>query len=87
MLIRSLMVALTCLFVPALAAAQAQIPDKGMTAVGGDVGVFIATEEGVGRGPTFAGFVEYCLSPRVALRGIVGRASAGFDDADDTTSG
>jgi hypothetical protein len=85
MLIRSMVLGFACLFLPALSGAQTQVPDEGMGAFGGEVGIYIPPDDDLDTGPTFGGFLEYYLTPRVGIRGLVGTAGNGVNDVDDVS--
>ena len=68
MLIRTLVLGLTCFVLPAIATAQTRVPDEGMGAFGGDVGLFIPPDDDLDAGATFAGFLVLSDAPRGRAR-------------------
>jgi len=67
---------LSCLF---LLPASAQTPDKGSTALGGDIGVFFP-DEAFEKTFTYDFFGEYYVTPRARIRGMFSWASPGFEN-------
>ncbi len=63
--------------VPASAAAQAAVPDTGMTAVGFTVGASLPSDEALDNGVDFGAQVERYLTPRESVRGKI--SGAWFD--------
>jgi hypothetical protein len=56
------------LAVPSVAVAQRRVPATDSAAVGGDVGVFLPSDDALTTGPTLEGFYEYYLTPRNSIR-------------------
>jgi hypothetical protein len=48
--------------------AQRRVPDTEMWAVGGDLGVFLPTEDGLDNALELQAFAEYYFTPRASLR-------------------
>jgi hypothetical protein len=68
---------LTCglavlLGVPSIALAQARMPHKGASALGGEVGIFLPKEDVLTTGPVLEGFYEHYLTARDSIRVGVG---------------
>jgi opacity protein-like surface antigen len=77
------LLSMTLLFkVAPQAAAQPYVPDRGMGAIGGDVGFFFPSEI-FDTGPTLAGFLEYYLSRRASLRTTFGWSDPEFEFGDE----
>jgi opacity protein-like surface antigen len=57
---------------PAVATAQARMPHKDASAIGGEVGIFLPKEDVLTKGPVLEGFYEYYLTARDSLRVGVG---------------
>lgn len=62
--------------------ARAQTPNTGMVAVGANVGAFLPDDQ-FEAAIAIDGMVEYYLTPRIGVRGLLGWASPGFDGRDD----
>jgi opacity protein-like surface antigen len=67
------------LLVPLPAAAQGRIPAEDSGAIGGDLGLFLPAQEGLGSGLALEGFYEYYLTPRTSIRTGLGWAEPDFD--------
>ena len=76
-LIRLVVLALTscALAVPT----AAQVPDTGLIGVGGNFGVFFP-DETQEKAVTFDGQVDWYLTPRISVRGLLGWTSPGFEN-------
>jgi hypothetical protein len=64
---------------PSVAVAQRRLPAAASGAVGGDLGVFIAREAGLGSGLSLDGFYEYYFTPRTSVRLGLGWANPSYD--------
>jgi hypothetical protein len=62
------LIALAISLLPAVAAAQGRTPRTDSAAVGGDVGVFLPTDDELEPALSLDGFYEYYWSPRTSLR-------------------
>ena len=60
------------LAVPAPASAQARMPHRDASAIGGEVGIFFPKEDALTTGPVLEGFYEYYFTGRESLRVGVG---------------
>jgi hypothetical protein len=58
--------------VPSIALAQARMPHKGASALGGEVGIFLPKEDVLTTGPVLEGFYEHYLTARDSIRVGVG---------------
>jgi opacity protein-like surface antigen len=67
---------------PGAASAQ-RVPTTDSGAIGGEVGLYVPTEEGLDPGPTLEGFYEYYFAPRGSIRVGVGWSRLGFENRDD----
>src|SRR5512139_3676993 len=56
------------LALPSVALAQRRVPATDSGAIGGDVGIFLPSDDALDTGPTLEGFYEYYLSPRLSIR-------------------
>lgn len=82
-LVRRLVLCALCLtLLPAAVAAQ-PVPDEGQVAVGGEIGVFIPSDDFIEPGLTGGGLIEFYVSPRVGIRGTVMAIRNGYDREDD----
>lgn len=72
------MLAGVSLLLPSSALAQ-RMPTTGTGAVGGDVGVFLPAQDGMGSSLALDGFFEYYLTPRTSVRTGLGWANPDFD--------
>jgi hypothetical protein len=72
-------IAFAILLFPAAAAAQPRVPAAGSSAVGGDVGLFVARADNLGSGPAVEGFFENYLDARTSVRIGIGWANPSFD--------
>jgi Outer membrane protein beta-barrel domain len=61
-----------CVGIPAPAAAQARMPHRGASAIGGEVGAFFPKDDALTTGLVLEGFYEYYLTARESLRVGVG---------------
>jgi hypothetical protein len=66
--IRHFIVIGVLLALPSAALAQRRVPATGSAAIGGDVGIFLPSDDSLDAGPTLEGFYEYYLSPRLSIR-------------------
>lgn len=57
---------------PVGAEAQARMPHKGASAIGGEVGLFLPKDDALTTGPALEGFYEYYLTARESVRVGVG---------------
>lgn len=62
---------LFCLTLIPTAAAAQPVPDEGQVALGGEIGVFLPTDEQLEPGLVGGGLIEFYVSPRVGIRGSV----------------
>jgi Outer membrane protein beta-barrel domain len=76
-------IALVLLTLPAAADAQGRrsrrAPHEGSAAIGGDIGVFLPSEDALESGLSLEGFYEYYLTPRASVRVGLGWANPDFD--------
>jgi opacity protein-like surface antigen len=68
--------------VPAAARAQ-QVPHAGQVAAGGEIGVYVPTDEPLSPGYTWGGLIEFYATPRIGIRGTVMTMSNEYDGRDD----
>ena len=61
-----------------------RVPHTDSGAVGGDVGFYFPTEEGLDAGPMLEGFYEYYFTPRGSIRIGLGWARPDFENSDDS---
>lgn len=61
------------------APASAQVPDTGMIAVGGDLGVLFP-DDALEKTLTLDAYGEYFVTPRISVRGLLGWARPGFEN-------
>src|SRR5687767_2403456 len=66
------------LLVPSTAAAQ-RVPATDSGAIGGELGLFLPSQEGLNSGLAREGFYEYYLTPRASIRTGLGWAEPDFD--------
>jgi hypothetical protein len=67
------------LTLPSPAQAQRRQPAEGSLAVGGDIGVFIPTDELFGPSPAIEGHADFYVSPRLSVRFGVNWTDPSFD--------
>jgi Outer membrane protein beta-barrel domain len=79
--IRLVLLAALLTAVPTLASAQ---PLPGQVAAGGDIGLFVPSDEQLDAGWMADGFVEFYATRRVGFRPIVTAIRNGYELADDT---
>jgi opacity protein-like surface antigen len=72
LMVTTLAALVLCLFLATEAGAQARVPDYGMSAVGGDIGFFLPSDDELEAGLTLAGNYEYYFTPRLSLRATFG---------------
>ena len=72
------LILVSCIIWPGVAAAQERAPHAGSTAVGIDVGAFIPAETQFDTAPVINALLEYYLTPRVSLRTNFGLTDPGF---------
>ena len=72
------MVLVSCIGWPAVAAAQERAPHTGSTAVGIDVGAFLPAENEFDNALIVSALLEYYVTPRVSLRTDFGLTDPGF---------
>jgi hypothetical protein len=80
--VRTQLAAVGCLVVlviPSAAFAQARMPHKDAGAIGGEVGVFLPSQDGMTTGPALEGFYEYYLTARDSVRMGAGWANPKFE--------
>jgi opacity protein-like surface antigen len=87
MRIRAWIVGLSCVLVPAAAAAQPRVPDAGMGAVGGDIGLFMPSDDDLKSALTWDVLLAYYLTPRIGIQGSLGGTNNDFEDFDDANFG
>jgi hypothetical protein len=68
-----------CLAIPATAEAQARMPHRGASAVGGEVGILLPQDDALSTGPVLEGFYEYYFTARESLRIGVGWMNPKWD--------
>ena len=71
-------VLVSCIGWPAVAAAQERAPHTGSTAVGIDVGAFLPAENEFDNALIVSALLEYYVTPRVSLRTDFGLTDPGF---------
>lgn len=74
--------ALAYVLLPTAAAAQ-PVPDAGQVAAGGEIGVFIPTDEQLEPGIVGGGLIEFYITPRLGIRGSVTAIRTSYDRVDD----
>ena len=80
--VRAQLAAVGCFVVlvnPSAAFAQARMPHKDAGAIGGEVGVFLPSQDGMTTGPALEGFYEYYLTARDSVRMGAGWANPKFE--------
>jgi opacity protein-like surface antigen len=85
---RFIAITVLLLTLPAVADAQGRrsrgrTPHEGSAAVGGDIGVFLPSEDVLDSGLALEGFYEYYLTPRTSIRIGLGWANPDFDGDSD----
>jgi hypothetical protein len=76
--VRIVLVCLLAALAPATASAQRRVPARDAAAIGGDLGVFLPTDDNLDSGLVLEGFYEYYLSARISMRVGLGWAQPGF---------
>lgn len=69
---------------PAAVEAQGRTPRTGSAAVGGDVGIFRPSDDGLKSGLSLDGFYEYYMTPRTSLRLGLGWTNPEYEFEPDT---
>jgi hypothetical protein len=80
--VRAQLAAVGCLVVlviPSAAFGQARMPHRDAGAIGGEVGVFLPSQDGMTTGPALEGFYEYYLTARDSVRMGAGWANPKFE--------
>jgi hypothetical protein len=80
--IRYIALALLLAF-PRSALAQSQVPDEGMMAAGGDLGLMLPSDDDLNATPIVQGFFEYYFTPRLSIRPAIAFLDPGFDLEDE----
>lgn len=69
----------TLAILPAAAWAQGRVPATGSGAIGGDIGIFLPSEDQLTSAPSLEGFYEYYFAPRTSIRMGLGWTDPEFD--------